>query len=120
MLVPVGLHDDGHFDVKEVNSQELIPEDTKSSVNGWHIIQFSGGKDSPTKFHLNLVWLNNSKIIHKQDEDSVPLLKLRTDVNRITPKAAGVLEKLPAWCSLFGKSTGPYTLAFVSGLPIEF
>ncbi|KAK8951148.1 hypothetical protein KSP39_PZI004709 [Platanthera zijinensis] len=108
----------------EVDSDEVVPAGEKSGVNGRHIIQFSGGKESPTRFHLNLIWKNNTIQQSNQTRDrswSSPfLLKLRTDVNRITPKAARVLEKLPRWCSLFGKSTAPYTLSFLTSLPVDF
>ncbi|XP_077250715.1 uncharacterized protein LOC143890059 [Tasmannia lanceolata] len=109
----------------EEGSEELVPRGNKSNVDGWHIIQFSGGKNAPTRFELTLFWLKNStQTSHKADEqtkgDSHLLLKLRTDVNRVTPKTARVLEKLPPWCSLFGKSTSPYTLAFLSSLPVDF
>ncbi|XP_020584845.1 LOW QUALITY PROTEIN: endoplasmic reticulum metallopeptidase 1 [Phalaenopsis equestris] len=103
----------------EVDSEELVPTDEKSSVDGWHIIQFSGGKNSPTIFHFNLIWRKNATQ-HNNSENSPLLLKLRTDVNRITPKIARVLEKLPPWCSLFGKSTSPYTLAFLTSLSSNF
>ncbi|KAE9611425.1 hypothetical protein Lalb_Chr06g0162341 [Lupinus albus] len=49
-----------------------------------------------------------------------PLLKLRTDVNRLTPITQRVLTNLPSWCSLFGKFTSPHTLAFLINLPINF
>nr|XP_010943482.1 endoplasmic reticulum metallopeptidase 1 isoform X1 [Elaeis guineensis]XP_010943483.1 endoplasmic reticulum metallopeptidase 1 isoform X1 [Elaeis guineensis]XP_019701584.1 endoplasmic reticulum metallopeptidase 1 isoform X1 [Elaeis guineensis] len=109
----------------EVGSEELVPSGNKSMVDGWHIIQFAGGKNSPTKFHLNLFWSTNtshpSQKAYKQAEDAASLLlKLRTDVNMVTPKVERVLQKLPHWCSLFGKSTSPYTLAFLSALPVQF
>ncbi|KAI0493455.1 hypothetical protein KFK09_023571 [Dendrobium nobile] len=103
----------------EVDSEELVPTGEKSSVDGRHIIQFAGGKNSPTRFHFNLIWRKNGT--HQNNLESSPLLlKLRTDVNRVTPKVARVLEKLPRWCSLFGKSTSPYTLAFLTSLPADF
>lgn len=97
------------------NSEELISVDKKSSVDGWHVVQFSGGKNAPTLFDLTLYWRSGST--HNSDS---PLLKLRTDVNRLTPITERVLEKLPRWCSLFGKSTSPYTLAFLTNLPVKF
>ncbi|XP_058094474.1 uncharacterized protein LOC131240342 isoform X2 [Magnolia sinica] len=108
----------------EGNSEELVPLGNKTSVDGWHTIQFSGGKNAPMKFEITLFWFKNStrparENEQHQQEDFHLLLKLRTDVNRITPKTARVLEKLPSWCSLFGKSTSPYTLAFLSSLPVE-
>ncbi|KAL5569318.1 hypothetical protein UlMin_025893 [Ulmus minor] len=105
------------------NSDELVPVGNKSSVDGWHIIQYSGGKNAPTKFDLTLFWNKNSSRstpkVDMEGEDR-PLLKVRTDFNRITPKVKRVLMKLPPWCSLFGKSTSPHTLAFLSSLPVTF
>ncbi|KAK2998546.1 hypothetical protein RJ639_024198 [Escallonia herrerae] len=88
------------------SSDELIPVGDKSSADGWHIIQYSGGKNAPTRFNLTLFWVKN----YTQDQN--PLLRLRTDVDRLTPAVERVLMKLPPWCSLFGKSTSPHTLAF--------
>ncbi|KAJ8506521.1 hypothetical protein OPV22_007407 [Ensete ventricosum] len=107
----------------EVDSEELVPLGDKSEVDGWHFIQFSGGKNSPTKFHLNLFWSSN--MTHQSQKSyesgaSPLLLKLRTDVNKNTPVVESVLEKLPPWCSLFGKSTSPYPLAFLTTLPVQF
>ncbi|KAE9589161.1 putative peptidase M28 [Lupinus albus] len=98
-----------------VNSEELISGDQKTSVGGWHIIQFSGGKNAPTLFDLVLYWRSGSS--HYTD---TPLLKLRTDVNRLTPITQRILTKLPHWCSLFGKSTSPHTLAFLTNLSVNF
>ncbi|OAY38837.1 endoplasmic reticulum metallopeptidase 1 isoform X1 [Manihot esculenta] len=107
------------------NSDELVPFGNKSSTDGWHIIQFSGGKEAPRKFELTLFWVKKPmKSAHSVDEQTTeeqqPLLKLRTDVDRLTPKAERVLKKLPEWCSQFGKSTSPYNLAFLSSLPVDF
>ncbi|KAF7132164.1 hypothetical protein RHSIM_Rhsim09G0151500 [Rhododendron simsii] len=110
------------FKLKD-STEELIPLGGKSSADGWHIIQFSGGKSAPKTFELSLYWANNStKVIQQNDKrtDRHLLLKLRTDVDRLTPKAERVLEKLPSWCSLFGKSTSPHTLAFLSSVPVNF
>lgn len=108
----------------EANSDEIVPTGDKTSTDGWHIIQFSGGKEAPTRFHLNLIWTKDAaQQSHKTRVEAgghPPLLKLRTDVNRITPKTARVLEKLPRWCLLFGKSTAPHTLAFLTSLPVDF
>lgn len=110
------------FNLK-VSSEELVPLGEKSSSDGWHIIQFSGGKNAPTTFDLALFWKKNStRLNHEGDvhgEDQRPLLKLRTDVDRLTPKTEKVLLKLPSWCSLFGKSTSPHTLAFLTSLPVN-
>ncbi|KAG5239711.1 endoplasmic reticulum metallopeptidase [Salix suchowensis] len=106
------------------NSDELIPYGNKTSVDGWHDIQFSGGKESPRKFELALFWsvktTPSADNVDRTLHDHRPLLKLRTDVDRLTPKAERVLAKLPPWCSLFGKSTSPLTLAFLSSLPVNF
>jgi len=75
-------------------------------VDGWHIVQFSGGKNAPTLFDLTLYCRSDST--HN------------SDVNRLTPITERVLKKLPRWCSLFGKSTSPYTLAFLTNLPVKF
>ncbi|KAL8051774.1 hypothetical protein ABFX02_06G170700 [Erythranthe guttata] len=111
------------FQLKDAETnEELIPLGEKSSVDGWHIIQFSGGRNSPTIFKLSLFWLNSGT--HMKIEDGVKnegfVLKLRTDVDKLTPPVETVLRKLPEWCSLFGKSTSPHTLAFLSSLPISF
>ncbi|MCL7037503.1 hypothetical protein MKW94_024799 [Papaver nudicaule] len=109
----------------EVNSKELVQIGNNGGVDGWHIIQFSGGKNSPTKFDMSLFWSqNSSRTTQTPYEDKgdrkIPLLKLRTDVNRWTRKAERVLSKLPKWCSLFGKSTSPQALAFLTSLPVDF
>ncbi|CAL9752585.1 unnamed protein product [Musa acuminata subsp. burmannicoides] len=107
----------------EADSEELVPLGDKSEVDGWHFIQFSGGKNSPTKFRLNLFWLSNTTHQSQKSYESGAsplLLKLRTDVSKITPEVESVLEKLPPWCSLFGKSTSPYPLAFLTTLPVQF
>ncbi|XP_019262309.1 PREDICTED: endoplasmic reticulum metallopeptidase 1 [Nicotiana attenuata] len=102
--------------------EELVPIGDKSNADGWHIIQFSGGKKAPRKFSLMLFWANNHtrKSQKKDSNTEQPLLKLRTDVDRITSPTETVLKKLPQWCSLFGKSTSPLTLAFLSSLSIDF
>ncbi|CAA0825312.1 Zn-dependent exopeptidases superfamily protein [Striga hermonthica] len=104
-------------------SEELIPAGEKSSVDGWHTIQFSGGKKAPTKFALSLFWAQNSTsptLPESSCKTQKPLLRLRTDVDKWTPQYKKVLEKLPKWCSLFGKSTSPQTFAFLSSLRITF
>ncbi|OWM70192.1 hypothetical protein CDL15_Pgr026042 [Punica granatum] len=107
----------------EGDSEELIPLDAKSSIDGWHIIQFAGGKNSPEKFDLTLLWGKHSADEARKAEKEKtrqPLLKLRTDLDRTTPKVEKVLTKLPSWCSLFGKSSSPYTLSFLRDLPVDF
>lgn len=106
-----------------VDSQELVPAGSKSEVDGWHVIQYSGGKNAPTKFNLNLYWLDNTTHSLQgayKSGGSPLLLKVRTDLDRVTPAVKRVLEKLPPWCSLFGKSTSPYTLSFLTTLPVDF
>lgn len=102
--------------------EELVPIGDKSNADGWHIIQFSGGKKAPRKFSLTLFWANNHTHKSQKKDSNIeqPLLKLRTDVDRITSPTETVLKKLPRWCSLFGKSTSPLTLAFLSSLSIDF
>ncbi|GAB2222731.1 hypothetical protein Droror1_Dr00016855 [Drosera rotundifolia] len=104
------------------DSEELIELGKKSTVDGWHVIQFAGGKNAPTKFNLTLHWAGNStKVPEKPDGlgESKYLLKLRTDVDRVTPKADSVLNKLPPWCAIFGKSTSPFALSFLASLPAD-
>ncbi|XP_062226190.1 uncharacterized protein LOC133924597 [Phragmites australis] len=106
----------------QVDSEKLVLPGDKSEVDGWHTIQFAGGKNSPTKFQLTLFWSSNAthaSATGAKDADLPFLVKLRTDVNRVTPKVAKVLEKLPRWCTPFGKSTSPYTLAFLTALRVN-
>lgn len=108
---------------KTADGSEFVPlMGGMTQVDGWHTIQFAGGKNSPTKFNLNLIWSSNTT--HPRPEGyrvgSDLLLKLRTDVNTVTPKVARVLEKLPPWCALYGKSTSPFTLAFLTSLPVQY
>lgn len=109
------------FQLKD-GPEELVPIGDKSNADSWHIIQFSGGKKAPRKFSLTLFWANNQthKSYKKDSNTEQPLLKLRTDVDRITSPTETVLGKLPQWCSLFGKSTSPLTLAFLTSLPVDF
>ncbi|KAK9699344.1 hypothetical protein RND81_08G168500 [Saponaria officinalis] len=111
------------FEFRVSGEQEtLVPFGELSSVGGWHVIQFSGGKNAPKKFVLTLVWLKNatqSSVQAGEDKEKY-VVKLRTDIDRVTPTADRVLKKLPSWCSLFGKSTSPFNLAFLSAIPIEF
>jgi hypothetical protein len=104
-----------------VDSEKIVPLGDKSEIDGWHTIQFAGGKNSPTKFQLTLYWstTETSQREAKQAVDAPLLIKLRTDVNRVTPQVARVLEKLPRWCTPFGKSTSPYTLAFLTALRVD-
>ncbi|KAF9597571.1 hypothetical protein IFM89_019889 [Coptis chinensis] len=92
---------------------------TVNGVDGWHIIQFSGGKAAPKKFNLTLFWMTTTELEGSKQALN-PLLKLRTDLDKLTPKAERVLQKLPPWCTVFGKSTSPHTLAFLTSLPVDF
>ncbi|KAM3388372.1 hypothetical protein ACQJBY_010881 [Aegilops geniculata] len=106
----------------QVDSDKLVQLGGKSVVDGWHTIQFAGGKNAPTKFQLTLFWSSNATQASPKEanaEDPPLLVKLRTDVNRVTPMVETVLEKLPRWCAAFGKSTSPYTLAFLTALPVN-
>lgn len=104
-----------------VDSEKIVLPGDKSEIDGWHTIQFAGGKNSPTKFQLTLYWPSSkpSEREAKQAADAPLLVKLRTDVNRVTPQVARVVEKLPRWCTPFGKSTSPYTLAFLTALRVD-
>ncbi|CAI9754547.1 unnamed protein product [Fraxinus pennsylvanica] len=110
------------FQLKDADlSEELIPLGEKSSVNGWHIIQFSGGPKAPTKFNLTLFWNKTRAAITSDNEKKENLLlRIRTDINRQTPQ----IEKEELFegetTSLFGKSTSPHTLAFLTSLPVDF
>lgn len=105
----------------QVDSEKIVLPGDKSEIDGWHTIQFAGGKNSPTKFQLTLYWPSSkpSEREAKQAADAPLLVKLRTDVNRVTPQVARVVEKLPRWCTPFGKSTSPYTLAFLTALRVD-
>lgn len=99
---------------------ELVSLGNKNSVDGWHVIQFSGGKNATTKFDLTLFWARNSTPWQVGESNTGKyLMRLRADVNKLTPKVGRILRKLPSWTALFGKSTAPYTLAYFTGLPID-
>ncbi|KAH0942309.1 hypothetical protein HID58_001946 [Brassica napus] len=100
---------------EEGDEELMIGRGEKSSgQEGWHQIQFSGGKKAPTKFVLKLY---EKKGDERKKKMQRPVLKLRTDFDRITPQVQRVLERLPTYCSQFGKSTSPFTLAFLASLP---
>ncbi|CAM8897755.1 unnamed protein product [Rhodiola kirilowii] len=104
--------------------EDIIPFGKKSSVDGWHTIQFSGGKNSPTKFEMTLELVKSSGPSGTNEEVAKTeaqrsLLKLRTDFNRVTPEVREVLDELPPWCVQFGKSTSPFNLAFLADLSVE-
>ncbi|XP_054814266.1 uncharacterized protein LOC129314846 [Prosopis cineraria] len=110
------------------NSEELIPVGKKGSVDGWHMIQFSGGRNAPKLFELTLFWRRTGSSSAQTSKDVVggvkndqrPLVKLRTDVDKTTAITKRILMKLPRWCSLFGKSTSPHYFAFLRDLPVNF
>lgn len=100
---------------EEGDEELMIGRGEKSSgQEGWHQIQFSGGKKAPTKFVLKLY---EKKGDERKKKMQRPVLKLRTDFDRVTPQVQRVLERLPTYCSQFGKSTSPFTLAFLASLP---
>uniref|UniRef100_A0A1J3GK22 Vacuolar membrane protease n=1 Tax=Noccaea caerulescens TaxID=107243 RepID=A0A1J3GK22_NOCCA len=98
----------------------MIARGEKSSNEGWHQIQFAGGKKAPTRFVLKLYEKKKEEQVSdekKKMEKQRTVMKLRTDFNRITPQVKRVLERLPPFCAIFGKSTSPFTLAFLASLP---
>jgi hypothetical protein len=100
-----------------VGLEELVTTGNKTDVDGWHTIQFAGGKNSPKKFKIRLLRsINPSRKVSERPD----LLKLRADVLKVTPRAEKILNKLPTWTSQFGKSTSPYNLAFLASLPVKF
>eukprot|EP00250_Pteridium_aquilinum_P028284 c36898_g1_i1 orf=174-2999(-) len=103
---------------KEVIAVRQAP----SSVGGWHTIQFVTNQDGPSYFKLTLEWSDSTSMplqesIERGRWDNTLLLKLRTDVNKTTPKLKRTLEKLPSWVSVFGKSTSPYPLSYLIKFP---
>uniref|UniRef100_A0A1J3FTR0 Vacuolar membrane protease n=1 Tax=Noccaea caerulescens TaxID=107243 RepID=A0A1J3FTR0_NOCCA len=109
--------------VEEGEEVMMIARGEKSSNEGWHQIQFAGGKKAPTRFVLKLYEkkkeeeVSDEKEKKKKMEKQRPVMKLRTDFNRITPQVKRVVERLPPFCAIFGKSTSPFTLAFLASLP---
>lgn len=102
---------------EEEDAELMITQGEKSSSEeGWHQIQFSGGKKAPTRFVLKL-YKKKEEVSDEKKKKQRPLLKLRTDFNRLTPQVQRVLHRLPPFCSMFGKSTSPFTLAFLASLP---
>ncbi|KAL9419055.1 hypothetical protein AB3S75_036914 [Citrus x aurantiifolia] len=107
----------------KVGSEELVPRDAKSSIYGWHIIEFSGGKNAASKFEIAIYWAKNSTRAAGNSngkEKQQPLVKLRTDFDRLTPKTERVLSKLPPWCTLFEGSISSQPLSFLNSLPVNF
>nr|GLL34973.1 endoplasmic reticulum metallopeptidase 1-like [Ipomoea trifida] len=102
------------FQLKD-ESGALVSRGEKNSIDGWHLMQFAGGKNSPTKFDLTLHWHKNSsrkRVVEGSEGGEEVLLKLRADVNATTPELDKILEKMPSWISQYGKSTSPFTLAY--------
>nr|GMD32100.1 endoplasmic reticulum metallopeptidase 1 isoform X1 [Ipomoea batatas] len=102
------------FQLKD-ESGVLVSRGEKNSIDGWHLMQFAGGKNSPTKFDLTLHWHKNSygkRVVEGSEGGEDVLLKLRADVNATTPELDKILEKMPSWISQYGKSTSPFTLAY--------
>ncbi|CAA7057570.1 unnamed protein product [Microthlaspi erraticum] len=107
---------------EEVEDEEvvMIARGEKSSSEGWHQIQFAGGKKAPTRFVLKLYEKkkkDEEEEVSDEKKEQRPVLKLRTDINRITPQVKRVVERFPPFCAMFGKSTSPFTLAFLASLP---
>ncbi|OAE27479.1 hypothetical protein AXG93_3911s1620 [Marchantia polymorpha subsp. ruderalis] len=97
--------------------QVLVPGGAIEGVDGWHNMQFiSGETQGPNDFYLTLYWHPIADAL-KTNGDNL-LLKLRTDVNLVTPELERVLMKLPTWCALFGKSTAPYPLTYLAELKV--
>ncbi|KAL3685909.1 hypothetical protein R1sor_003931 [Riccia sorocarpa] len=100
--------------------QVLVPGGKIFGVNGWHNLQYCSGKPTgPDDFYLTLYWHPeevSDKVVERSRD--IQVLRLRTDVNHITPEFDKLVTKLPAWCTLFGKSTGPYPLAYLAELKL--
>lgn len=101
--------------------QILVPGGAIVGVNGWHNVQFVTDAEGPTNLQLTLFWHTSfqegtSLNLDSETPAETLLLKLRTDINVVTEALDDVLEKLPAWCVLFGKSTAPYTLVYLADL----
>ncbi|XP_010493169.1 PREDICTED: endoplasmic reticulum metallopeptidase 1-like isoform X1 [Camelina sativa] len=107
--------EDFTMQVSEDEELMIARGEKSSNEHGWHQIQFAGGKKAPTSFVLKLY--KKKEEVSDEKKKQRPLLKLRTDFNRLTPQVHRVLERLPPFCSLFGKSTSPFTLAFLASLP---
>ncbi|KAL2653870.1 hypothetical protein R1flu_021998 [Riccia fluitans] len=100
--------------------QVLVPAGTIVGVNGWHKLQYSSGnREGPNEFYMTLYWYPNETSDGVERNRDTLVLKLRTDVNHVTPELDRVLSRLPAWCSLFGKSTSPYPLAYLAELKVK-
>ncbi|CAH2078968.1 unnamed protein product [Thlaspi arvense] len=96
----------------------IVQGEKRSNEEGWHHIQFSGGKKSATRFVLKLYEKKEEeKKKKKKEKKERPVLKLRTDMDRVTPQVQRVIQRFPSFCSMFGKSTSPFTLAFLASLP---
>ncbi|XP_010456606.1 PREDICTED: uncharacterized protein LOC104738067, partial [Camelina sativa] len=106
--------EDFTMQVSEDEELMIARGEKSSNEQGWHQIQFAGGKKAPTSFVLKLY---KKEEVSDEKKKQRPLLKLRTDFNRLTPQVQRVLERLPPFCSMFGKSTSPFTLAFLASLP---
>lgn len=100
----------------------IASRQSPSSVDGWHTIQFVTDQAGPSYFELVLVRSGSTPLplrsSRKGLESKDLLLKLRTDVNKTTPKLKRTLEKLPSWVSDFGKSTSPYPLSYIVKFPM--
>lgn len=93
----------------------LVPAARIVGDRGWHHIQFVTDDQGPHNFVLKLEWVQDNR---PRNDLGLDLIKVRTDVNVSTPEVAAVLERLPN-CSLFGKSTSPYTLAYLDKITVN-
>lgn len=96
----------------------LVSRKTADSSDGWHLVQFVTDQTGPSYFNLTLFRSAASLSSPQERQDLFKvkgnfLLKLRTDVNIITPKVEKTLQNLPEWVVLFGKSTSPYPLSYL-------
>ncbi|KAM7504429.1 hypothetical protein LguiB_003333 [Lonicera macranthoides] len=106
------------FRLKE-DSGELIPLDDKSSADGWHIIQFAGGKNAPTKFKLTLFWVKNyTQPARRKDGEGFLrsfLIGLRDVANAmLTEQVDSMTVKLPQLGFQIYKSTTRYKIDLLS------
>ncbi|CAH9055150.1 unnamed protein product [Cuscuta epithymum] len=100
---------------------ELISLGEKNILDGWHLVQFAGGRNAPREFKLTLYWRKMKKSWAGEkrfNEDGNLLLKLRVDYDQQTPEMDMVFKKLPRWVSQLGKSTLPFALAYYQTISV--
>lgn len=100
---------------KRILASRTIEDDD----DGRHLVQFMTNSTGPSQFELTL-FSSTASLENtgnpKEGAESL-LVKWRVDVDKTTEKVERTLEKLPNWDALFGKSTGPYRLAYLVNLP---